>query len=1023
LAIFLLCNTVTCSQLDEKKFIRYTIQHGLSDNSVTALTQDENGFLWIGTQNGLNRFDGSEFRKLFGSAGDNNRIDDVNKFLLNRHQLLITTRKGIQSLDISNEQVTCYRSENEPGSSYINDAMDALPASNGEVLMSSITGLYLFAKNRRFNFRYDRYSVGGNPPRSYGRNLAALPGDLYIHFTHEGIFIFNNRLKKYSPIAAYKKQFPNLANAGNSLYKLNASVGRYKMVLCNGVNNQLFFYDGQTDHLQPCQVPAFFKPATGWQMNWYAINDTTAIVTSQKSGFYICYFNTVTGQIRAEQKCYFEDFFCTAVLKDKEGRIWIGTDKGLFKQDVVEKPVQTFDLRTFSQGNYKENCEIMAFYRHRNELYVGAYGKEAIYVFDATTLSYKQQISFARLDPKCNQVWHIVSIAKDTLWFATQNGLVWLHTGNKHFGYVELPPEIRSYLYEKPISIAFKDSHQLLWLQGAWGSGVIQYDPYTKYTRIFQGGDTGQLPVKSPGLIAEDRESNIWLASRGLTRWNRQKDRFDTLMESYTGFNADNIHIIALTGGRQQSIVFSNRHNGVVFFNPVEKKYFQLTTSEGLPENNIRVLLNVNKSHTWIAGRNYLSAWDQQTQRLISYSFTDGIPPEGGIPSIMYHDTIANRIYIGYTSGYIAWVTNNMQQTETGSIPFFIDVVSTAGKRAFVYPSGDLKLPYYDNDIRIHVAAINFHDEQNNRIWYRTNATEPWTILERQNTLNFNNLAAGTYQLEIKVTSASSRWREVVRKLTIIIQPPFWQTTWFYALVFFIGAAVIFTGVRLRIKSIQRTADLNSRLAITEMKALHAQMNPHFIFNSLNSIREMILQNENDKASHYLVRFARLIRMNLHQSRQNFISLDQNIQYLHRYLEMEKLRFNDFDYSVTIDKQLNITQVEIPPMLLQPLIENAIWHGLKPKAGYKNIDIRFTKMHDQLVCEIEDNGIGIGQAAQNKQLVNHQSVGIDNIRDRIRLLNSKYHISCKLEIEEINEKDGIAATGTLARLTLSLTYE
>jgi hypothetical protein len=339
-----------------------------------------------------------------------------------------------------------------------------------------------------------------------------------------------------------------------------------------------------------------------------------------------------------------------------------------------------------------------------------------------------------------------------------------------------------------------------------------------------------------------------------------------------------------------------------------------------------------------------------------------------------------------------------------------------------LYPGQEIELPYYDNDLRIHVAAINFTDAQNNRFCYRLDNSASWVTLGKQNVINFNNLSPGKYTLQVKVFSATGHWLEMVKEISILVKPPFWQTVWFYVSVLLLAAFLIFMIVRLRVRRIRHTADLNNQIAVTELKALHAQMNPHFIFNSLNSIRELILQNENDKASHYLARFARLIRMNLDHSRQHFITLDQNIQYLHRYLEIEKLRFDNFIYTITSDKALDITSIEIPPMLLQPLVENAIWHGLKPKTGNKKIDIRFLKEQEQLICEIEDNGIGIGRSSVQKETGTHHSVGIENIKDRISLLNSKYDINCMLQITDVGE-NGDAASGTLARLTLSLTYE
>ncbi len=1011
------------AQLNEKQFTRYTMQDGLSDNSVTGLVQDEHGFIWVSTPNGLNRFDGREFRKPANGRGT---VDEVLKLSVTGSQLLLTTRKGVQLLNTTNEQLTAYAlPETEPGSININDAYSALVTPEGNVLMSTKTGFYAFAKNGRLNFRHDSCKARQRENTGWvqGRDIVALKNGLYLHFTNvNGMFVYDCKQKKYSPVSAYKHTFPHLAALNKLVFPLTGSVNPNRMVLHNRKTNELFFYDPQTDNLQACQVPASFKQDIGWEMIWCAIDDTTAIVTSQKSGVYLCYYNTATGVIKPQPKCYFENFFCTALLKDKEGRIWIGTEKGLQKEQLVSKPVHAFDLRSVLPGNNKVKYDITAFYRHQNDLYVGTYAKDAIYILDAGALTLKQKISFTGLDPKCNQIWYILPVAKDTLWFATQSGLVWLHTGNKNFGYVSLPSSIGPLLNGKPISLAYRDSHHHLWLQGVWGSGIIQYDPNSQYTRIFQISDKeNYLPINSAGFITEDAAGNIWIAAHGLTRWNRLTNRFDTLMERYTGFNGSNVHISALTHNRQKQVIFSNLHNGVLFYDATLKKYHQLTAAQGLPENIIRVLLMLDNNHLWIASRNYLSAWHGQTNKIISYSFEDGVPQEGGVPELLYHDTISKRVYIGYSSNYIACVTDSIIHCEAKSLPLFIDVINTAGGINIMYPRNELKLPYYDNDLRIHVSAINFTDAQNNRFSYRIDNTS-WIALEKQNTINFNNLSPGTYTLQIKASSVSNHWQETVKQLTIIIQPPFWQKTWFYASIALLTALIIFTLVHFRIRSIRHTAGLNNLIAITEMKALHAQMNPHFIFNSLNSIRELILQNENDKASHYLARFARLIRMNLDHSRHHFITLDQNIQYLHRYLEIEKLRFEHFTYTITVDKELDITSVEIPPMLLQPLVENAIWHGLKPTNGDKKIAIRFLKQQEQLICEIEDNGIGIRQSPAKKQQHAHHSVGIENIKDRIRLLNSKYHVTCMLQIIDIGETRN-AASGTLARLTLSLTYE
>jgi len=189
----------------------------------------------------------------------------------------------------------------------------------------------------------------------------------------------------------------------------------------------------------------------------------------------------------------------------------------------------------------------------------------------------------------------------------------------------------------------------------------------------------------------------------------------------------------------------------------------------------------------------------------------------------------------------------------------------------------------------------------------------------------------------------------------------------------------------------------------------------------------MILHEDNRNASRYLSRFARLIRLNLEHSRQTFITLRQNNEYLESYLEMEQLRFSDFSYRIVVasDNGLDVDEIRLAPMLIQPLVENAIWHGLHPKEKDKQLVIRFYLDDGRLVCEIEDNGIGIRQSLQNKDQTKpvHRSMGIANIRQRIAVLNEKYRMSCSLSIKDKIDVPGREGSGTLITLTLAAQEE
>jgi GAF domain-containing protein len=225
----------------------------------------------------------------------------------------------------------------------------------------------------------------------------------------------------------------------------------------------------------------------------------------------------------------------------------------------------------------------------------------------------------------------------------------------------------------------------------------------------------------------------------------------------------------------------------------------------------------------------------------------------------------------------------------------------------------------------------------------------------------------------------------------------------------------------LRVKQ-EEIATINQQLAEAQLSALQTQMNPHFIFNALNSIKRMILDNQQQKASRYLSKFAEMIRLTLNQSKEIFATLLENIEYLERYLEMERLRFDDsFTFQIVVGAGVDEEEAMIPTLMIQPLVENAIWHGLMHKEGEKKLSISFTREDDALICTIEDNGIGISQSEKMKQgrRNGHQSLGLDNLRNRITIMNEKYETGCRLVISDLKETDK-TKTGTLAVLRFNI---
>lgn len=224
---------------------------------------------------------------------------------------------------------------------------------------------------------------------------------------------------------------------------------------------------------------------------------------------------------------------------------------------------------------------------------------------------------------------------------------------------------------------------------------------------------------------------------------------------------------------------------------------------------------------------------------------------------------------------------------------------------------------------------------------------------------------------------------------------------------------------KLRSENIQ--SELWQKAAELEMQALRAQMNPHFIFNCLSSINRFIIKNETEAASDYLTRFSRLIRMVLINSQKSLITLEDEIEMLRLYLDMERLRFkNSFDYDIHFKNTVDAGAIFIPPLLLQPFCENAIWHGLMHKDGRRNLDIAMNMQDKVLNCTITDNGVGRGKAAElkSKSAEKDKSMGLQITRERLALLNKDKGAQTSYTLEDLFDENGNSA-GTKVNLKIS----
>lgn len=249
----------------------------------------------------------------------------------------------------------------------------------------------------------------------------------------------------------------------------------------------------------------------------------------------------------------------------------------------------------------------------------------------------------------------------------------------------------------------------------------------------------------------------------------------------------------------------------------------------------------------------------------------------------------------------------------------------------------------------------------------------------------------------------------------------FWYVLVGFILVLILTILIIRSRLRSIIKRNKEKTDLQQKLAKMEMQALRNQMNPHFIFNAINSIQHYVLTNEKQLASKYLVKFSRLMRSVLENSKDELISLKDELQTIKLYLEIESLRFeNTFEFNINLDPLIDTNSVKLPPLIMQPFVENAIWHGLLLKQGEKKLNITVLQKQDWLVIEIDDNGIGRQSSSDLRNNNTHRrSFGMNITEDRLFIFEKLMDIKANIEIvDKVNDKG--EATGTQVIINIKL---
>jgi len=353
-------------------------------------------------------------------------------------------------------------------------------------------------------------------------------------------------------------------------------------------------------------------------------------------------------------------------------------------------------------------------------------------------------------------------------------------------------------------------------------------------------------------------------------------------------------------------------------------------------------------------------------------------------------------------------------------IPYLQSI--TVNDKIYTFPDQELKLTG-KNKIQLSFGCISYSASSVIYSYKLEGAEDKWTIgTGSRINLVYQNLPKGNYIFKLRVRKSNSGWSKPL-ELTITIKPTLVEYPLFWAFIVLIAAALLFLIInRIRIQKMKKV-EIDHQLIIMEQKALQSMMNPHFIFNSLGSIQNYLLKNKGSEAVIYLSQFARLIRQNLNAINTPMINLEEEVDRLRNYIDLEKKRLeNKFEYSIEIDSQLEEDSVFIPSMIIQPITENSIWHGMATLEENGTIKISFRAYNSKsLKIIIEDNGIGMKKSYEyTAKSTQNQHLGMLIIKKRLALLSKKYNTETSIYYSEYSP--GQKNPGTVVELTLPFIY-
>ena len=969
-----LCHTAKAQQT-AVRFQHYTTRQGLSSDLLYEIAQDGKGWLWISTAVGLNRFNGTGFTQFTHDEKDPTSLPAEKCRIVTDKQgtLWVFSEKGLHWFNDCNEGFVQLKTpDNQP--------VAAVGFDNKHAVW--------FCTEDGWLWKCD--SKAATPKKLYhfeGLGVNAIYHDTQQRIwvaTDDGLFLYHEENNTTTP---FKDGAKGAGNYFFSLFEDNAG-----QLWVSSWGDGLKLFDPESASFRTYHFNTH-KATQDIQNYAAAIIQPNATkpelwISTLDPGLGIAVFNTVSRSFTSidhhpQDPASLASNASICIFKDKSGIIWYASETGLDKYDPMANRFAAIQLNLIPGCSADPGLSRMTMVN--GQIWAGTTDR-GIYVLDSSGRKLLHTIDLAKISgsAESNYIEDFLIIDKENVLISTYLGAFLVNA----FTYKII--ELKAFHKTKVTATLRNNRTAQYWF--ATDAGVVSMD-----SRLQSVQDT-LMQGNSVNCLYEQKEGTVWIgSSKGLYAWS--KNEISLINKNGAGYEKLAASRIFDIGEDPKGNLLLATSSGAMVYAPVQQNIVVYSKQNGLAHNACYEILGDNSGQLWVLHEKGLSEINTLNGMVKNYGDAQGVSGPTFANGLLYKKQDGEIFFGRYISLY--HFDPNRMAVNNFRAPVHItgirlgDSVLAAEN---LQQGGALAFSYKNNSISFEYALLNYSNSEGNTYEYKLegSAQDGWTQAGTRNYITYPGLPPGKYVFKVRGKNSDGVNSSNEATLSFEVVPPFWQTLWFKLLAAALVILVIAGIIRARFQAIRQKAAIRHQMLEAEVKALRAQMNPHFIFNCMNTIDSYILQNKQLQASQLVQRFSKLTRRVLEHTSQAYISLADEMETLRIYLQIERMRQAEtFEFEINLAAET--AQLWVPPMLVQPFVENAVIHGMRNRQTPGGI-ISITSLLEgnQIKITVQDNGIGRARAFEIKAALPtaHQSLSMELTLSRLEALHDhKKHSS------------------------------